>query len=472
MDEAHNRLLLDPPRDALAAALAAAGGARPRPALLDEIASRREGRWQLDGASAAWWTDRLGRKLVRVCGAAGRHHSRMDEDPRPPLWHVGPARVYRVRRPGGEPRWLACCACGEVGLPEEIAWTGVRCGGCHDKREEGLAVEEPPGLVEVGRAIHGLAFVEGGRLAVSSEGRQLELLHSTGEGEELYVGAEPGDDWEQLRPLAATEDGRWLAAVDPQAEVVWLWRLGPDEREAQVPLAMIDAEIEEPALGLAFAPDGRFLAMCQPGGRVMIWERAGDRWEVYRDLNTAPDRDGPATSIAFLHGHPGLAVGRRSGVVTFLELGHDRRSGRVRVAGREEVAYLAQPPDGRHLVVLTYPDEGDPARTMMTVPLRGTLRLWGFAAQSEVHAHDLLPPSLVAMSPAGRHLAWVMHHPERSPAEVVFWDVEQWRGAGSLEWDSEDVLTALAFSPGGDEVATGSASGAVKWCPWRRLLGG
>jgi hypothetical protein len=66
----------------------------------------------------------------------------------------------------------------------------------------------------------------------------------------------------------------------------------------------------------------------------------------------------------------------------------------------------------------------------------------------------------------------VIHHPNRSPAEVVFWDVAAWRGAGALEWDSEDAITALAFAPDGETLVTGSQGGAVKLWPWRRLLGG
>src|SRR5262245_42950174 len=153
MSDPFNRLLVHPTPEELALALDEASGNDPsaesrrrwRP-ILDEVAENAEGRSQLQSMSpgpgwarylsVGWWTDHQGRKRGRVGGGHtdgenARHYSRMDRDLRPPVWHVGPERIYRVRRPGGEPEWLACCACGEVGPPERLAWTGERCGGCH-----------------------------------------------------------------------------------------------------------------------------------------------------------------------------------------------------------------------------------------------------------------------------------------------------------------------------------------------------
>ena len=42
---------------------------------------------------------------------------------------VGALIVYRVTRPGQEPRWLASCACGMTGDPEEFRTAaGIPCG--------------------------------------------------------------------------------------------------------------------------------------------------------------------------------------------------------------------------------------------------------------------------------------------------------------------------------------------------------
>ena len=87
----------------------------------------------------AWWSDYRGSKHVRVRGGdkvnLRTYLSRLDHDERPPLWHVYPERIYRVKRGDAEPVWFASCACGVTGLPPEIAWMGPRCGPCHDRRE-------------------------------------------------------------------------------------------------------------------------------------------------------------------------------------------------------------------------------------------------------------------------------------------------------------------------------------------------
>jgi hypothetical protein len=53
---------------------------------------------------------------------------------------------------------------------------------------------------------------------------------------------------------------------------------------------------------------------------------------------------------------------------------------------------------------------------------------------------------------------------------VTIWDVDVWQVAGRLEWNTEDDLRELAFSPDGQTLAIGSGSGVVKLVPWRLLL--
>ena len=99
------------------------------------------GRGHLDFVSLAWWTDAVGRRHVRVEGESGREHRGAspplpnNEDPRPPLAHVYPDRLFRRQRAGVDV-WLAACACGATGLPEALAWMGPCCGPCHDRRQE------------------------------------------------------------------------------------------------------------------------------------------------------------------------------------------------------------------------------------------------------------------------------------------------------------------------------------------------
>jgi WD40 repeat protein len=199
--------------------------------------------------------------------------------------------------------------------------------------------------------------------------------------------------------------------------------------------------------------------------------RCEGEWPTVGEWFTGRERIGALTSLCFSHDGSALVMGRRSGWVSVLDIETARSDRPIELAsGAADVAFVEQVTDGRRLLLLTAPGEDDEVAFASGSP-SATLRLWDLAARAELRTHELLPPSLIALSPDGRHLAWVIHHPARSPAEVVFWDVAAWRGAGSVEWDCEDTITALAFSPAGDEVATGSQGGAVKLVPWRRLLG-
>jgi dipeptidyl aminopeptidase/acylaminoacyl peptidase len=493
MSDPFDRLLLHPTPAQLADALDQASGNAPstesarrwRP-ILDEYATTADGRSQLEHISygpggvrflsVAWWADHQGRKLVRVCGGLSqrghqRHYSRMDRDLRPPLWHVGPERVYRVRRPGGEPEWLACCACGEVGPPARLAWMSQRCGGCHDRREEGAALEEGITICDLPRSIYGLAYApDGRRLAVSSGDQVLEVLElEAGEADDLFRGDNCAG-WEELRSVAWSPDGRWIAAVDPREEVIRLWDWSEEGVSEAEPLDTLNDEGGGRSVGLAFSPDGAYLAAGYTDGRVLLYRREGG-WPTVGEWFTARGMHAPVASLCFSPDGKSLVLGRRHGQVTILDVATGRRVDQISVSGAgEDVGFVEATPDGERLVLLTAPGE-EGLDGLSTMPERAILRLLSFATRGELHAHVLLPPSLIALSPNGRHLAWVIHHTGRSPAEVVFWDVAEWRGAGALEWDCEDTITALAFSPGGEEIATGSQGGAVKLWPWRRLLG-
>jgi hypothetical protein len=410
--------------------------------------------------AVAWWSDHQGRKHVRVTAGdvawpgPHRHYSRLDEDERPPLWHICPERVYRVQRGDATPAWLACCACGEAGTPRHLAWMGDCCGPCHDRREEGapLQVAEPPSTLRQPGPICGLAFDRaGGRLAVSL-GRIIYVYDlQTGAPTVLHGGWDEDDD-QEIRPLAFSPDGELLAGSDLERSCILLWRAG-------VPQDTLNMMMDPAPVELAFSPDGRWLAFRNPAGELRVWDRRED------SVTPISLR---ATAIDFAPGGRTLAVASRSGVVQ-VEAGSWRPGSRLladALDDDEDILFLKYTPNGEHLVFVTGYEDPHPGRNSWVLRLRD-VRL-----EHEIRRRPIPFASNLEMTPDGRYLARVVHDDQHSPAAVHFWDLQSWRPAGWLEWDPEDDLRDLAFSPDGRTMATGSASGVVKLWPWRRLLEG
>jgi hypothetical protein len=487
MSNIFERLLIDPDESSLRQTFHEACG-KPWLAvweshwrqILDEMAATREGKSQLfiqrgGSFTVAWWTDYLGRRHVRVAGgaAAHRHSSRLDEDPRPPLWHVYPERIFRVHRPERESVWLASCACGATGPPDKLAWMGPWCGPCHDRREEGtpLPFADRRTIPSVWpRQVHALAFSpDGDTLAVSSTGRQLNLHDlKTGKVTLLY-GGDDADEEEEFRPVAFSPDGRWVAAGDPREQLIRIWSLQQPEAkridlilESDYPLSPDEVlafdMTEGPGINaLTFSPNGALLAACTAYRRVHHWRLAEGSWD--RVVVEADE----AITLAFSPDGHTLAIGMEGGNVQLFDTATWEMREWVLMAGGPEAAdvmFLDYTPDGISLVLITGRDDQNVAR----------LRLWNLSQGAAVRSTEVPVLSAVALSPDGCYLAWVCHDQRHSPAEVAFRDVQKWESAGALEWDPEDDVRELAFSPDGQTLATGSSLGIVKLFPWRLLL--
>ena len=76
------------------------------------------------------------------------------------------------------------------------------------------------------------------------------------------------------------------------------------------------------------------------------------------------------------------------------------------------------------------------------------------------------------MSPDARYLASIRYDDRHSPAAIHFWDLVAWHDVGWIEWDPEDAVHALAFSPDNETLAIGTHHGRIKLVPWRLLLVG
>ncbi len=480
----YDRLLVDPDESRLVLALRDAGQnagiaqerftRKPLVNILDEMESNTEGLLQMEQRESgpgdtrylcvAWWTDYRGIRHVRVCGgnlAEGRHlhYCRTDVDSRPPLWHVYPEHVYRVHR---DPFWLASCSCGATGPPGTLGWMGPCCGPCHDRQEEGEVLPFATRrtiLDQQAGPICSLAFSpDGNTLAVSSAGR-LVHLHDLrdGKSEWLYSSSTDYAVQEELRPVLFSPDGRFLAAGEHDVWSVRVWSLEQSDGGGEE-LFTNESRVQ----ALVFSPDSRHLAAVTSGNQLFIWRHLGREWH-----DQEYSQDEGVASVDFSPDGQTLALGGFSGTVILRDLATWKETRRLLTGAQrdEEVFFIQYTPDGLSLVLITGSSEvGHWMRNSIQ------LRLWNLERPYEVEYANIPIISSGALSPDGRFLAWIAHDDQNSPAEVTFWDLDDWRVAGWLEWNSEDDLRELAFSPDGETLAIGSASGVVKLVPWRLLM--
>lgn len=457
--------------------------------LLDEVTGNDEGRSQLESSvggtsgaryvSVAWWTDHRGSKHVRVCGGDTSidswqpHYSSLDDDLRPPLWHVFMGRTFRVTRRGEEPRWLVCCACGMTGEPEELAWMGERCGPCHDRREEGQPHPEdgrPTLFVTPGAGVMVAFSPDGKRLASAAGWYNLRVHDLSGGKETVLQGSEPDPAFRahSNSPMAFSPNGRWLVTGLPQEWIVQWWDLADEDSNPGDML--IDADNDEENRGFTFSPDGRLFATWSDRGHYLVSTGEGmplesDGWRI----------NCHCTCLAFSPDSKTLAVAAAGWQLRVRLL--DTHTWEVSdgpatpdTDGQEEIQFIDFTPDGHWLVCIS----GDATPNVEHRPPRRRLHLFDLTSRELPDREHPLPffTRVAALSPDGRYLAHVVHDEQHSPGEIRFFDLVEWIDGGRLEWDPEDAINDLAFSDDGQTLATISAAGVVKLWPWRLLLEG
>jgi WD40 repeat protein len=274
---------------------------------------------------------------------------------------------------------------------------------------------------------------------------------------------------EEFRQVVFSPDGRFLAAGDPLEWSVRIWDLLKDDDDDEIELYPPFEDDHVQFRAVEFSPDGRLLVSLSETGTLDIWDYDGERFE---------ERDQPSDRYAALAFSPDgrtLALAQMGGRIDFLNSASLRVEKSMELdllfqvdlnpVPNEEVLFLDYTPDGRRLVLIT----GD--RTWGASSHR--LRLWDLEGGREVKKADIPFLTRVAsLSPDGRYLAHVVHDEQHSPGEIHFWDLERWQQAGRLEWNPEDAINDLAFSPDGQTLATCSQGGVVKLWPWRLLLEG
>jgi WD40 repeat protein len=235
--------------------------------------------------------------------------------------------------------------------------------------------------------------------------------------------------------VAFSPDGRWLASGGRDGRVC-LWDLGRPPEGAFVHPARRLTGHAGPVWSVAFSPDGKLLASGSLDGTLRLWDAAD-----WHEVHVLPGHSRLPTTVAFSPDSTTIAGGGLSGNVNQWDV----KTGQPRDPLRFHdgpVGAVVFSPEGRWLA------SGGVDRTVQLVD-----RVTG----QRRHRFGVGTPVLgLAFSPDGKTLAEVGEAPDPAPR---LWDVET-RQERPLSGHTQHVL-GVAFHPGGGRVATGSIAGTV-----------
>jgi RNA polymerase sigma factor (sigma-70 family) len=234
--------------------------------------------------------------------------------------------------------------------------------------------------------------------------------------------------------LAFAPDAKTLAAVEADHSVR-LWDLATGR---------VQVLVGQPGSSVAFSPDGKFLISGGPDKTVRIWSVTGS-------VKLAATLEGESAVRSMAVSPDGRVVvpGGEDGAVKVWDIRTGKEIRALRVHG-QAVRSLAFSPDGRCLAAAA--DE--------------TVRLWDAASGKELARLGGRPQAAhrLAFSPDGKILGCASAPPGRpggkpAPAEITLWDPATGELLARLR--HADVISAIAFSPDGKLLASGSWDGTV-----------
>jgi WD40 repeat protein len=274
-------------------------------------------------------------------------------------------------------------------------------------------------------------------------------------GEALAIGSWDGtvklwdlarrQEWEALRQegggacsgVAFAPDGKTLALEAPNG--VKLWDLAAWRERATLP------GNPRGIWSLAFAPDGRTLAAgsWQQEGRVTLWDVAAGR-----ERATLCGDHGRNWALAFAPDGKRLATAAEDGTVTLWDAAEGRQLFLLEPGTGDKVRYVAFTPDGTSLAASCY----------LRGKHRSVLKFWDVATgrlRSTLEGHE-------------HYIEWVAFAPAGQVFATGSWDrtVKLWDAATGRELDTlkghGNIVVHGAFSPDGKTLATTSWDGTVK----------
>jgi WD40 repeat protein/DNA-directed RNA polymerase subunit RPC12/RpoP len=239
--------------------------------------------------------------------------------------------------------------------------------------------------------------------------------------------------------VAVSRDERWMATCSgPRNDQVQIWDLATGRAHGK-PIVLMNPA---PSGGLAFSPDGRWLAALQQGGPSQLWETATGRPHG-RPMGIYDQRGGGAlpcltfrpdgARVAMADGHHGAQLwDTETGLAAGPPLQHP-----------EDVHAIAFSPDGKLLA---------------TACFDGRIRFWDATNGAPLETplrHDG-PVYAVAFSPDSRLLATASFD-----TTARLWDVAS-RQPCAVPFRHQGIVRSVAFSADGQLLATASQDGTAR----------
>jgi WD40 repeat protein/Flp pilus assembly protein TadD len=293
-----------------------------------------------------------------------------------------------------------------------------------------------------------VAFSPDGKyLATASRDKTACVWDWSSDGTDKQVARMNHDNW--VRSVAFSPDGEYLAtASSDDTARVWDW--------ADSKRLVASMSHEGYVTAVAFSPDGKYLATASLDNTARLWDRASSE-----KLVASMSHEGYVTAVAFSPDGKYLATGSQDKTARVCE---PTAPEVVRMYHEDYVAAVAFSPDGKYLA---------------TASEDSSARVWEAASGEEVAlmSHEDWVRS-VAFSPDGKYLATASEDNSARVWEIVISKAAAPGSKTSIQAERlpsavgkqvsrmshEGYVTAVAFSPDGKHVATGSEDDtAVVW---------